>query len=119
MEPSQQPPAQQSPAWHSLDYDPPPQARQRSPRQESQWHTSPPTMADIGHEFRRAGRGLRSMGSDIWTLSIKDFGREIQRLRAFLQHPPRWFWVALIVGGALWDIFWAISLRNYFLFHHH
>lgn len=116
MEPQQPTNTPQSPAWHQLNYDPPPQVRPRTPRQQPQWHTSPPTLADVGYEFRRMGRGLRGIarglpgiGQDIWTLGIKD---GIHDTAVFLRHPPRWFFIALIASGIFVDMFFACSLSG-------
>lgn len=120
MEPTQ-PAPQQPPAWHQLDYAPPPQARPRTPRQEPQRYTSLST--DFGNEFRRLGRwlgcGLLGKGRDVWVLGVLGIGNDLQRLRLFLQHAPRWFFITLVLLGAIFDICCAISLRNYFTFYHH
>src|SRR5690349_11619959 len=109
MEPTQQPPA-----WHSLDYDPPPQARSRMPYQEPQRYTS--LLTDFGNEFRRLGRwlgrGLLGMGRDVWTLGVLGIGNDLRRLRLFLQHPPRWFFIALIACGIFGDLFFMCSLSG-------
>lgn len=104
------------PAWHQLNYDPPPQARLRTTRQQPQYTS---LVTDFGREFRRMGRGLlgmgrglRGMGSDVWTLGIKGVPHDIQRFRVFLQHPPRWFFVALIASGIFVDMFFACSLSG-------
>jgi hypothetical protein len=94
-----------------------PQKPPPSHRQEPQWHTSPPTLADIGYEVRRLGRGLRGIGRDIWTLGGQGIREAVRDTRAFMRHPPHWFWVALVSCGVLFDILCAISLRNYFTYH--
>jgi hypothetical protein len=38
--------------------------------------------------------------------------RDLQRLRLFLQHAPRWFFVLLIAGGIFVDMFFACSMSG-------
>ncbi len=98
-------PTQQPPAWHQLNYNPPPMQS-----------LQPPMLADtraiLGAEFRRLGRGLRDTGRNIWATQSHGLSRDTRRLRAFLRQPPRWFLIATTLGVVLAIAFCALSLSG-------
>lgn len=73
-----------------------------------QQQTHPSTLAVIGQEVRRLGRGLRGMGRAIWATQSYGLARDTQRLRAFLKQPPRWFVVSLVLVGVCLSVYCAL-----------
>ena len=55
------------------------------------------------------GRGLRTMGRDIWELSIV---ATVQDALALLRRPPRWFLIACVAVAFFFIVFWTLALTG-------